>query len=57
MNKPLVKNRLASFVYEHEHHLNVQPKGMYEAEDHGRQYEYEAGARDDTYKAMTMPGA
>ena len=35
MNKPLVKNRLASFVYEPEHHLNAQPKDMYEAEDQG----------------------
>ena len=57
VNKALVKNRPASFVFEYGHPLNAQPKGMYEAEGVVRRYEHEVWARDVKYEAMTTPGA
>ena len=43
MNKALVKTRLANFVFENGHPLNVLPKGMYEAGGAGCRGVYEGG--------------
>ena len=53
-NKALVKNRLASFVFEHRHPLNIQPKGMYKAEGAG--HVRGRGVTTKTKTPATPPG-